>query len=99
MLQALNKLHDRCNTITALLMYEFRVKQLHDNKQLNNRQYAIIQQIVYSREPLLTKELRNQPWYTELYRQLTPKTAKRDLDKLLAENLLKELEGKLLPAI
>lgn len=99
MLGALNKLHDRCNMITRVLMYEYKVKQLHETKKLNTRQYTILQQIAHSATPIRSKELSNIPWYAELYRQLHPKTAKRDFDQLFAEKLLEEHEGLLRPSI
>lgn len=94
MLDALNKLHDRCNMITAALFYQTRVKVLHDNKKLNDRQYTIIRQVENS--PFLKlSDFPNLFWYTELYTRLSMKTAKRDLDKLLEMELIAIQDGKL----
>jgi len=78
---SINRLHDRVNQIVKALLFQTQVRQLHDEKQLNTRQYTIISQLLRS-GLLPLAEMRRAPWYQSLYLQLTDKTRQRDLHRL-----------------
>ena len=82
MLASINTLHDRVNTLIALILFENEVKRLHDEKEINARQYAIVSQIMTAGKPVSLADLRKAPWYQALYVKLTDKTKQRDLKKL-----------------
>ena len=89
MLTVMNRLHDRANTMIGVLLYGNQLRVQLDNKEINDRQYTIITQLMNIPERLVVTELQRQPWYESLYRKLTDKTRRRDLqgmqDKLLIE--------------
>ncbi|MFC1747972.1 Fic family protein [Pseudomonadota bacterium] len=82
MLTSINTLHDRVNTLIGHLLLENEVKRLHDEKEINARQYAIVSQIMAAGKPVPISELRKAPWYQALYVKLTDKTKQRDLKRL-----------------
>ncbi len=82
MLKSINCLHDRVNALITLVLFENEIKRLHEGKEINARQYAIVSQIMAAGKPMLLKELRRAPWYQGLYIKLTDKTKQRDLKRL-----------------
>jgi Fic family protein len=98
MLDTINYLHDRVNEMIHMVLFETRVKLLHDQKEINDRQYAIVNEVVAEGGPTSLKKLRQEPWYQAMYSRLTDKTRSRDLKKLIELGLLFENEGHLLPA-
>lgn len=81
MLQTINHLHDRVNRMIHIVLYETDLKRLHDNKQINDRQYAIVNAVLHNGD-LSLEQLKGAPWYRALYSKLTDKTRSRDLSKL-----------------
>jgi len=79
---SLNQLHDRVNQIVGLLLFESRIRRLHDEKTLNTRQYTLLGQLLGAGRPVPLAELRRAPWYQSLYLQVTDKTRQRDLRRL-----------------
>ena len=88
MLTTLNRLHDRVNQMVHLLLFETELKRRHDTKEINDRQYAIVSQVLNAAGPLPLAELRRAPWYLALYTQRTDKTKQRDLRRLREQELL-----------
>lgn len=89
MLASVNRLHDRVNGIVVVLLFEARVRKLLDAGSINDRQYAIIHQVLSAPGgPPLLDELRMAPWYVALYSKRTAKTRQRDLRGLVEADLL-----------
>jgi Fic family protein len=89
MLASVNRLHDRVNRIVGILLFEAHVRKLHDNGTINERQYAIIHQVMSATAgPPSLEEIRIAPWYLALYTKRTGKTRQRDLRRLVEANLL-----------
>ena len=84
----INKLHDRVNGIVVALLFETRIKQLLDRKEINPRQYTIISQLLGRGKPMALEEIRQAPWYGSLYLRLNDKTRQRDLRRLREMELL-----------
>lgn len=96
MLETINHLHDRVNDMMRVLLFTARLKELKDSKQLNNRQYAIVNQVLKQRELQTLAQLKQNPWFLALYDKLTDKTKSRDLAKLKELHLIVEHEGRLM---
>lgn len=79
---SINRLHDRVNRIVKVLLFQTQVRHLYDEKQLNGRQYTIINQLLATSEPLTLADIRREPWYQNLYLKLSDKTRQRDLYRL-----------------
>ena len=95
MLETINHLHDRVNRLVHMVLFETNVKRLHDEGRINERQYAIVNQVLKLGAPVVLAELRKEPWYLALYSKLTDKTKSRDLSNLKKLDLLVDLgEGK-----
>lgn len=98
MLETINHLHDRVNGMIHVVLFETQIKQLHDNKIINDRQYAIVNEIVGKGSPTPIKTLRQAAWYQAMYSKLTDKTRSRDMRQLFELGLLLEDEhGNLVP--
>jgi len=99
MLETINHLHDRVNRLVHIVLYETHLKRLHDDKDINDRQYAIVNQVLKYGTPVVLAELRKEPWYLALYSKLTDKTKSRDLSNLKKLDLLVDLDnGKVAPS-
>jgi Fic family protein len=88
MFESLNKIHDRVNDLVKTLLFETYLKRMWDDRKINERQYAIVSQLLSSNDYRQLSKLRKAPWYTALYAKLTDKTAKRDLNRLEELNLI-----------
>ena len=89
MLETLNRLHDRLNTMIGRLLYESSLNEKLQKKKINHRQLTIIQHLLYGSVDLdMLNKLQSQVWYSSLYRNLTSKTRARDLKGLEAEKLI-----------
>lgn len=95
MLQVINKLHDRVSNMISILLFNFRLTMARQNKQINERQYAIAHELMTQLTPITKDDLIKKPWYRVLYSKLSAKTAQRDLAKLIEEGYLMEHEGVL----
>jgi Fic family protein len=87
MRQSLEDLHDQVNLAVKVLMFEMTIRVMHEKKQINARQLAIVTQINKAGK-LSMNELRNSPWHNALYVRLSDKTRQRDLKKLTDGGLL-----------
>lgn len=102
MLETINHLHDRVNRMIHVVLFEAQIKRLYDEKGINDRQYAIINEVFRNDgiAPINLSDLKQLPWYIALYSKLTDKTRKRDLSSLQKlELLLIDENGHLLPDI
>jgi Fic family protein len=98
MLASINRLHDRVNSIVGVLLFEARVRKLLDAGKINERQYAIIHQVLSASGPPSLEELRSAPWFVAMYSKRTGKTRQRDMRRLVEANLLHiDDEGRLWP--
>jgi len=88
MLETINHLHDRVNDLVRILLFQARVKNLYDEKQINKRQYAIVNAVLKNQTVLTLKALKKEPWFEVLYDKLTDKTMSRDLNQLKALELI-----------
>ena len=96
-LDTINYLHDRVNDMIHMALFQTRLKKLHDQKQINDRQYAIVNEV--TKQGVMTlKELKQAAWYKATYSRLTDKTRSRDLKKLFDLDLLIERNGNVVPA-
>ena len=93
MLLTLNRLHDRVNQMVHVILFENELKRLHDAKEINARQYAIVSQVIEAGRTLSLAEMRRAPWYLALYTQRTDKTKQRDLRRLRERGLLTLAKG------
>lgn len=87
-LETINHLHDRVNYLVKEVLFEARLKKLLDEKDINQRQYAIMNAVLQNRSLLNLSLLKKQPWYLALYLKLTEKTKSRDLIQLKNLKLL-----------
>lgn len=98
MLETINHLHDRVNRLIHIVLFEAKLKRMHDEKQINDRQYAIVNAVLHNGAGLSLNHLKKEPWYLALYSKLTDKTKSRDLSKLKELKLiLVNEEGELMP--
>ncbi|VAW46902.1 hypothetical protein MNBD_GAMMA04-2276 [hydrothermal vent metagenome] len=102
MLETINHLHDRVNRMIHVVLFEAKIKRLYDEKGINDRQYAIINEVFRNDgiAPINLSNLKQLPWYIALYSKLTDKTRKRDLSSLQKlELILIDEDGRLLPDV
>ncbi|CAH9018286.1 hypothetical protein NURINAE_00837 [Candidatus Nitrosacidococcus sp. I8] len=98
MLETIHHLYDRVDRFTKILLFEAKLKNLRDEKKINNRQYAIMNGI-HNHEKLLTlTQLKQMPWFIALYDKLSDKTKQRDIAKLKALNLVFIENKQLVPS-
>ncbi|CAG0906717.1 unnamed protein product [Cyprideis torosa] len=98
MLATLHRLHDRVNGLIKVLLFETQLKRLHDDADINTRQYAIVSQLLERGQPINLSHLRKAAWYLGLYASLTDKTKQRDLKRLIdAKLIIKDKEERLWP--
>lgn len=88
MLETINTLHDRVNKIVQVVLFETQLKNLHDYKKINHRQYAIVNEVLRSGEAITIDKIRQSIWYNALYNKLTAKTRSRDMKHLIDIGLL-----------
>lgn len=91
----INRLHDRVNQIVAGLLFESRIRQLLDEKEINTRQYTILTQLLTLQPPISLDRLRQSPWYQALYLKLGDKTQQRDLRQLRERGLVRLEAGQI----
>ncbi len=89
-LDCLHRLHDRVDELVGALLFENRLKRHHDRREINDRQYAIVSQLLAANGPVTMAALRQAPWYRALYTRLTDKTRRRDIKRLLELGLIHE---------
>ena len=88
MWETINHLHDRVNDLVRIVLFQSQIKHLLDEKQINKRQYAIINMVLKHSKPLTLKMLKKEPWFEALYAHLTEKTRSRDLKQLRDQGLI-----------
>lgn len=93
-LSTINRLHDRANKIISAILYSSQINILFSQKRINSRQYTILNQLPSNKEYWIIKDLNVEPWYQTLYLDLTNRTRKRDLEKLVELDIIKIIDGK-----
>lgn len=93
-LSTINRLHDRANEIISAILYSSQTNILYSNKIINARQYTILNQLPSNPNYRVMSNLMVEPWYQSLYLNLTNRTRKRDLIKLVELELIKIIDGK-----
>lgn len=83
----IHRLHERCNSIVGVLLYESYIRRAFDRKEINARQYTILSQLL-DKGPTDLEVMRHSPWYQSLYLKLNDKTRFRDLNRLREMELL-----------
>lgn len=82
LLIVINRLHDRVNNLIAYVLYENKLGDHLRSKEINTRQFTIINNLfAYGYEHPL-KDVQSKSWYTGLYENLTERTKYRDIKKL-----------------
>lgn len=92
-LSTINRLQDRANKIISAILYSSQINVLFSKKMINSRQYTILNQLPYKKNWNI-KDLNVEPWYQTLYLDLTNRTRKRDLEKLVELDIIKIIDGK-----
>lgn len=95
----INRLHDRVNAIVSILLFESRIRQLLDRKEINVRQYTILTQLLTQKPPVSLDRLRQSPWYQALYLQRGDKTRQRDWRQLRELELIRLEAGEVWPRL
>lgn len=94
----IERLHQRVQTLVVQLLFESVVRDRFERREINERQYAIVREVLKRGRPLPVSELRAEPWYRVMYEKKTDKTRQRDLRKLLDSGLLRQdAQGRLWP--
>lgn len=83
----IHRLHERCNRIVGVLLYESHIRRAFDRKEINARQYTILSHLL-DKGPTDLEEMRHSPWYQSLYLKLNDKTRLRDMNALREMELL-----------
>lgn len=98
MLESIERLHDRVNSIVGVILYESGLRQAYDAGRINARQYTIASQLLAAGRPLSITEINEQPWYRSLYLKRTDRTRQRDLRDLQEKKLIALHQEKYWPA-
>lgn len=88
-LTVFNQLHDRINQIIGYLLYRSRLRDLYEQKAINNRQYLIINTLLQASPIHTLSDLQSQLWYNSLYEKFTAKTRARDMKGLFEQQLIR----------
>lgn len=88
MLEVLNKLHDRVNSMTAVLLFQTMLRDRLDRKIINDRQYTIVSNLMVKGTTHKLTDIQVEPWYQSLYKKLTRHTISRDWKGLVEEKLI-----------
>lgn len=100
MLEVVNRLHERVNQMVKMLLYGAAVAQAVEQGQINARQHALVRLVRDQGRPFPLDEARKHPGYVAMYRGLTDKTQRRDLQKLRELRLLRlDSDQRLWPGI
>jgi Fic family protein len=97
--KTIDRLHDRVNFLINHLVFEAYLRQLVDEKKINNRQYAFVRHVISNGKPLNLADLRRDARYQAMYENRTDKTKQRDLRKLQEIEVVRlDSEGNLWPS-
>jgi Fic family protein len=91
----INRLHDRVNQIVAVLLFESRIGQLLERREINARQYTILSQLLTLPPPVPLDRIRQSPWYQALYLKRGDKTRQRDWRQLRELGLVRLGAGQI----
>lgn len=82
MLTVTDHLHDRVNRMVEMLIFDANATNAVETGTINQRQRAVIRLVRDYGRPLPLETLRSHPSYIAMYRKLTTKTQRRDLQSL-----------------
>lgn len=99
MLQTINDLHDQCNQLIGILLYQGGLNNAKFNKVISERQFNTIMVMMGFRDIYTPAALLRNPQIKALYSNLTERTFYRDIESLKDAGFLFEQDGKLLLAI
>ena len=99
MLQTINDLHDQCNQLIGILLYQGGLNNAKFNKVISERQFNTIMVMMGFRDIYPPAALLRNPQIKALYSNLTERTFYRDIESLKDAGFLFEQDGKLLLAI
>jgi len=88
MLDALNRLHDRVNRLIGLVLYRNQLREMLEEKQINLRQYTIVNNLLPEGMSHELARVKAQPWFKGLYLKRTDMTQSRDLRGLIDRGLI-----------
>lgn len=88
MLESINRLHNRVNALVELLLFRNLLRDRHESRDINPRQYAIAVELLNRGAPVPLDQFRASPWYKVLYNRLTSKTMQRDMRQLRSLGLI-----------
>lgn len=87
--------YDMASNLIARHIFADSARTLRDQKQINDRQYAIVTTLLdLEKDSCLIEDIRNAAWYKSLYKKRTYATAIRDLKGLAEMKLARVDFGK-----
>lgn len=94
LLNAINRLHDRVNSLVGYLLYDSILSSLLQQKKIGTRQFTLINNLLPLGAEHDLKKVQAQTWYKGLYEKLTVRTQYRDIKKLIDHGVVKLLPGR-----
>lgn len=90
MLAVLNRLHNTANELIGFILYEARVGNLLGRKDINQRQYLLINGLLNEDmgNYIDLRELRFRQWFQNIYSKVSKRTERRDMIKLDEHDLI-----------
>ena len=96
MLNTINRLHDRSNSLIASILVKARLEHLISIKEISVRQHNVLSNLIANKDIRSKDVLKTQAWYKALYSNVTERTGMRDLKKLSDLKLIKiEKDGSI----
>lgn len=89
MLNTINRLHDRANSLIASILVKARLEHLISIKEISVRQHNVLSNLIANKDIRSKDILKTQAWYKALYSNVTERTGMRDLKKLSDLKLIK----------
>ena len=99
LLQVINQLHDRMNYLLAYILYENKVNTYLQQKDINIRQFTIINNLLPQGIQHKLKDVQSKPWFKGLYEGLTSRTEYRDIKKLTQLGLIEVSQDKIITVL
>lgn len=88
MIDVLNNLKETIYGHIRRLAFQDYVRFRREEKQIAQRQFELLDILIYYPQPFTAHDLQHQPVFRNLYKNVSPRTVKRDIEKLIHENLL-----------
>jgi Fic family protein len=91
--EAVERLHQRASRLIGRLLVGAWLGRLLSQKEINQRQYDILEYLASLPDGVRLDELKRRTWYRALYRNYSAATESRDWKDLLARGLAQKTEG------